>query len=684
MIDIKKAQTPIFRILGALLLFLISAQLSFAQVIRISGKVTSQGDNQPLFGVNIIDSKTNRLLATTDADGRYATNAHSNATLKFTMIGAESTTIKVDGRSIIDVQLSTKDVFLEEAKVVAKRITDKVTPEPTEIEVKGNYFYVRTRVRVPKQMFSHDTRLVVQPILNNVTTKELKAMRPLVYDALEYNRTQDRMYDFDMESQDPLAKYVTIKRDSMREAGRTNDIIGYTDSIYVDNVNHEYSCDVYMAIEDYRKILYRDTTIIARGTVNPLRFLEYNFAGKEISDSTLYPKEELQLRDTKGEMKLRFEVGKTNLNMNDPQNREEMNKLQAELLAIEQDKNSDLRSLKIVGSASPEGKLKTNTRLAKGRLNSALNIVLSNINEEQKAKADFSTDSYVVPWEEVAKLLRNDGFNEEALAIEKILNRYGNIDQQGAQIRKLNFYKSLLLNNYLPELRKVEYELSYSILRKLNLDEIRELYQTNYQQLSKYEFFRLYREEADTLLKEKYCRQALEIYPSLMIAANDLQSLLIAKGAPDPDLLANFAGEKAPVTVNANHAIALITTGKYNEAAEIAQYLPDTEDTKFIKAVSLAFGGKPEIAYPVIAETGLRNEVLMLLTMKRNKEAWEKAQGLDMEDAMTYYIRAICLNRLEKPNEAYEELKIAFTKNPDLIEIARLDGDVNDLLPENN
>jgi hypothetical protein len=331
MIDIKKAQTPIFRILGALLLFLISAQLSFAQVIRISGKVTSQGDNQPLFGVNIIDSKTNRLLATTDADGRYATNAHSNATLKFTMIGAESTTIKVDGRSIIDVQLSTKDVFLEEAKVVAKRITDKVTPEPTEIEVKGNYFYVRTRVRVPKQMFSHDTRLVVQPILNNVTTKELKAMRPLVYDALEYNRTQDRMYDFDMESQDPLAKYVTIKRDSMREAGRTNDIIGYTDSIYVDNVNHEYSCDVYMAIEDYRKILYRDTTIIARGTVNPLRFLEYNFAGKEISDSTLYPKEELQLRDTKGEMKLRFEVGKTNLNMNDPQNREEMDKLQAEL-----------------------------------------------------------------------------------------------------------------------------------------------------------------------------------------------------------------------------------------------------------------------------------------------------------------------------------------------------------------
>ncbi|MBQ5826975.1 MAG: hypothetical protein IIW46_05850 [Bacteroidaceae bacterium] len=74
---------------------------------------------------------------------------------------------------------------------------------------------------------------------------------------------------------------------------------------------------------------------------------------------------------------------------------------------------------------------------------------------------------------------------------------------------------------------------------------------------------------------------------------------------------------------------------------------------------------------------------MMMLMMKRNNEAWEKSQGLNPDEAMTYYIQAMCLNRLDKPNEAYEQLKKAFEKDPKLIEIARLDGDVNDLLPEN-
>ena len=164
-------------------------------------------------------------LVTVEVNGPVSQNELCYITVGDTKLMAE--VIKVNGRNVIDVALVTEDVFLEEATVVAKRITDKVTPEPTEIEVKGNYFYVRTRVRVPKEMFDHDTRLVVQPFLNNVTKRQLKPMRPLVYDAWEYNTTQDRMYDFDID-QDPLAKYVTIKTDSMREAGRENDIIGYT------------------------------------------------------------------------------------------------------------------------------------------------------------------------------------------------------------------------------------------------------------------------------------------------------------------------------------------------------------------------------------------------------------------------------------------------------------------------
>lgn len=671
-------------ILGVLMLFFCSAQITFAQVIRITGTVTSKGEGKPLIGVNVIDNKSGRLLTTTDVDGRYATNAHADATLKFTMVGAETTTVKVKNRQILNVQLETEDVFLSEATVTAKRITDKVTPEPTEIEVKGNYFYVRTRVRVPKEMFSHDTRLVVQPFLNNVTRKELRLMRPMVYDAKEYNLTQDRMYDFDMENQDPLAQYVTVKSDSLREEGRSNDIIGYTDSIYVENMKDEYSCDIHMAIENYRRILYRDTTVIARGTVNPLRFLKYSFAGNEITDTLLYPKAELQLRDTKGEMRLRFEKAKSTLNMSDPQNREEMQKLYDELKSIELDQHSDLRSFSIVGTASPDGKYSYNVKLANNRLKSAMENVLSHISDEQKNKATFSSSAHVAPWSEVVKLLKKDSLYEEASAIEKIIARNNNIDQQGAQIKKLGIYQSPLLDVYLPELRKVEYQLTYSIFRKLTINEIRDLYQKDYRLLSRYEFFRLYREEPDSTQREKYCRQALEMFPSFMVAANDLQSLLISRGTPDAELLVPFAGEKAPATVNTNHIIALLSKGKYTDAAEIAQYVPQNEDNEFIIAVCNAMSGKYEEAYPAIARSCDFNNILMLLAMKKNDEAWKITQRLNPDEAMTSYIKAICLNRMEKPNEAYEELKKAFEKDPTLIEIARLDGDVNDLLPENN
>ena len=68
--------------------------------------------------------------------------------------------------------------------------------------------------------------------------------------------------------------------------------------------------------------------------------------------------------------------------------------------------------------------------------------------------------------------------------------------------------------------------------------------------------------------------------------------------------------------------------------------------------------------------------------MKRNNEAWQLAQTLDDAVAETHYVRAICLNRLEKPIEAYAELKRALTMKPELEQMARIDGDVNGLLNE--
>lgn len=678
------------RIFSFLLISLFCCLTLTAQdVIRVTGKVTSKGKDKPLFGVNIVDNDTKRVMAQTDEDGRFAINVRNNTSLTFSAIGAKTVTEKLKKRNYIEVEMEEEDVFLSVADVVAKKIVDKVQPEQTDIEIRGNWAFVKTRVRVPREMFSHDTRLVVQPIFNNATTGELRLMQPMVYDAKVYNTTQNRMYDFRMDEADgdPLAKYVTIKSDTLREKGlgangkrKTNDIIGYSDSIYLDNLKHEYSCDVYMAIEDYNKILYRDTTIIARGTVNPLRWLDYSFSSSVITDSTLFPKPEMQLKDSKGQVDLRFPIGMAEFDANDPHNFAEMQKMSRQMADIQSNPDCTLQALSMEGTSSPDGTFTRNLDLAGRRMDFALGYIKGQVPEEMRKNMRFTSKARVEPWEEVVKLLRADSLNEEADRVEAVIAANKSIDRQGRAMKKLPFYKTLLQERILPRLRTVGYTMNYSIFRQLTDEEIRELYNKDYRQLSRFEYFRLYRAEQTDSVREKILRQALEIYPSYMVAANDLQALLITQQRPDLDLLAPFVGKKAPTVVNTNHAIALLSAGQYSAADSVATFIPDTEESHLLLAVNGVLNGRFESNYETIAATGLQNEILMLLAMKRNKEALEKVKELPEEKALSHYLKAICLNRAEKPLEAYESLKKALKMDPSLEKIAYVDGDVNDLL----
>lgn len=677
----------VLRMVAVALVLVLGSTVAVAQgVIRVSGLVLSKSDKEPLMGVNITDVATRRLITTTDADGRYAANVSSNATLRFSMVGAKSQDVKVKGHSTINVMLDDGDNSLGEITVSTKRITDRIMPEPTDIEVKGNYLTVRTRVRVPREMFGHDTRLVVQPVLHNVTKGTLQLMRPMVYDAREYNRTQDRLYNFNMNDTkegDPLAQWVTVKTNEMREKGRTNDIIGYADSIYVEHVKDEFSCDVYMAIENYNLILYRDTTIIARGTINPLRWLDYRFATRPITDPYFLPKPETQMRDSKGEVKLRFPIGKWTFNADDPQNAAEVEKLRQQIDLIAQQKDATLQSLDMTGCSSPDGKYAWNLKLAQKRIDAVLSHMRGVVPENLRHDMTFSSKANVAGWAEVSRLLRADGHEEEAQQVDNIISRIPNdIHRQWYAILRLPSYKSLIEKEYLPRLRRVEYTMHYAIFRQLTADEISELYEKDYRQLTRFEFYKLYNAEDDVTRREKILRQALEVYPSFMAAANDLERVLIDRQAPDPDLLRPFAGSRAPQEVNTNQMVALLSSGLYSEADSIAQFVKDNDDNKLLLAVNAVLNGRYEGHFDTVAKTGLRNEVVMLLAMKRNDEAFKLSRQLPENEALSYYLRAVCLNRLNDPVEAYNALKKAFEMNPDLKRTAAVDGDVCDLLIE--
>ena len=677
---------PLRSITFLVALFLLSvSEVSAQEVMRVLGTVVLKSDGSPCIGVNVSDAATRRVLAMTDVDGTFAVNVRSNARLRFSMVGMKTKEVDVKGKSRLHVVLEEESVSLKEVTISQKRITDKILPEPTDIEVRGNYFHVKTRVRVPREMFSHNTRLVVQPVLNNATRKQVTLMKPMVYDAREYNETQDRLYNFDLNDSlagDPLARYITVKSEQTREKGRTNDIIGYNDSIYVEHVKDDFSCDVYMAIENYNRILYRDTTIIARGTVNPLRFLDYSFAAHELTDSAYFPKKEVQLRDSQGKVNLRFPVGKAVFDSNDPQNASEIDKLRQQIETISQSKGASLSSLELRGQSSPEGRYSRNMSLAKMRMDYALGFLKRTLPADMTQGMTFTSDATVAPWSRVAEILRKDTLASEADRVEAILAAHpGNIEAQGRAIQRLPFYHKIIATRCLPQLRRVDYTLHYNVYRTLTIDEIAQLYAQDYSQLSKYEFFKLYRAEADTAKRVAMMRQALEVYPSFMAAANDLSVQLINHRQYDASLLRPFAGAGAPQEVNVNQLITLLNEGLYASADSVAHFVNDTESTHTMLAVNAVLNSRYDAKnYATIAKTGKRNEVVMLLAMKLDDAALRMSRQLPDNEAVSHYLRAICLNRTNDPTEAYEELKRAFAMDASLKEIAKTDGDVTDLL----
>lgn len=88
-----------------------------AQNVKITGKVVSAADNEPLIGVYVKVPGTS-IGAVTDIDGNFAITADKNATIEVTMIGYNTQKIALDGRTSLNVILKDAVSDLNEVVVI--------------------------------------------------------------------------------------------------------------------------------------------------------------------------------------------------------------------------------------------------------------------------------------------------------------------------------------------------------------------------------------------------------------------------------------------------------------------------------------------------------------------------------------------------------------------------------------
>ena len=146
----------------------------------------------------------------------------------------------------------------------------------------------------------------------------------------------------------------------------------------------------------------------------------------------------------------------------------------------------------------------------------------------------MKSDASVASWKEVAELLKKNSKPELAKEVEDLIKQIRSLTPHRLNwgLESKPFYKELAAT-YLPKLRKVQYTYGYSIFRSLTDYEIRELYRKNPKELTRFEYYRMITTAKTPDEREKYCREALELYGNFTYAANELAvSLFLKKKNP--------------------------------------------------------------------------------------------------------------------------------------------------------
>lgn len=88
-----------------------------SQTNTVTGKVTSQEDDEGLPGVNVIEKGTSNGTVT-DIEGRYSLDVSEGAILVFSSVGYTREEVAVDGRSVVDLAMAADIQQLDELVVI--------------------------------------------------------------------------------------------------------------------------------------------------------------------------------------------------------------------------------------------------------------------------------------------------------------------------------------------------------------------------------------------------------------------------------------------------------------------------------------------------------------------------------------------------------------------------------------
>lgn len=214
--------------------------------------------------------------------------------------------------------------------------------------------------------------------------------------------------------------------------------------------------------------------------------------------------------------RLNFRVAKYDLDRNFQNNAAILSEVDKIVREISNDGNLTIQEMSVVGFASPEGDYDKNFLLSKNRTNSFVNYLVSSHDiPRSMIRSDWKGED----WDGLKSSLMRSSLADRDVVI-RIIDDNANISQRKRQLQSLNggsTYRTLL-NDYYPNLRRIEYSFSY-IARQFDVAEAMEVIKVKPYHLSLNEMFLVAQEyESGSKEFEQTFRIAVGLFPENDVA----------------------------------------------------------------------------------------------------------------------------------------------------------------------
>ncbi|MBP5347024.1 MAG: tetratricopeptide repeat protein [Bacteroidales bacterium] len=353
----------------------------------------------------------------------------------------------------------------------------------------------------------------------------------------------------------------------------------------------------------------------------------------------------------------------------------EMKEVENQIKNTQKEDRREFEGIEMVSTASPEGAVTLNEKLAAGREKASSNYLQSFL---KKAKLDgkITPEQIAEDWEGFRTLVQNSDIQDKQLVLN-VLGRITNPDQREAEIKNLSAAYKELADEILPQLR---YSKVTATIRNIGHsdEEILSILASTPDSLTLEELLYAAKLQKTDAEKLNTYRIATNRFPQDVRAANNTAGILFNEGKFD-EAKKTWEGVVAKDANNAqanmNLGLIALQEGDLTAAETFLGKAGSCEEYGEAYGTLLVRKGKYAQAINSFGNKKCNNLAVAQICSEKYSDAKATLDGIAEKNGTTYYLLAVVAARTNNASAVATNLKEAVAKDASLKEKAANDAE---------